>query len=165
MTNADQPPTDANPHIPTGEIVRKSKLPSRQISLLAISELVPAPDNPRKHSRQQVRGLAKSIQRFKFNAPILIDRNRQIVAGHARYEAAKLLGLDQVPVIFLDHLTETEAKAYRLADNRWGERSSWDDGLVAVQLKELSEILDFDVEAIGFELPELDIRIQSLNDP
>jgi ParB/RepB/Spo0J family partition protein len=96
-----------------------SKFTHRQISLLAISELVPAADNPRKHSREQVRGLANSIQKFKFNAPILIDKYRQIVAGHARYEAAKLIGLNQVPVIFLDHLTETEAKAYRLADNRW----------------------------------------------
>jgi DNA modification methylase len=96
----------------------------------------------------------------------MIDRNRQIVAGHGRYEAASLLGLAQVPVIFLDHLTETQAKAYRLADNKLTDRSSWDDAKVAAQLKELSElVLDFDIEAIGFELPELDVRIQSLDDP
>jgi DNA modification methylase len=166
MTNADQPPTDANRYIPTGEFVRKSKPPSRQISLLALGELVPCPQNPRRHSRHQVRAIARSIEAFGFNAPILIDGNRKIIAGHGRYEAAKLLGLAQVPVVFLDHLTETEAKAYRLADNKLTDRSSWDDAKVAAQLKELSElVLDFDIEAIGFELPELDVRIQSLDDP
>jgi DNA modification methylase len=146
---------------PSGQL-----LGDRQISLLAIGELVPAAQNPRKHSRQQVRAIARSSEAFGFNAPILIDRNRQIVAGHGRYEAAKLLGLAQVPVVFLDHLTETEAKAYRLADNKLTDRSSWDDAKVAAQLKELSElVLDFDIEAIGFELPELDVRIQSLDDP
>jgi DNA modification methylase len=143
-----------------------SKATSRQISMLAISELVPAPDNPRKHDRAQVRALARSIEAFGFNAPILTDRNRHIVAGHGRYEAAKLLGLPQVPVVFLDHLTETQAKAYRLADNKLTDRSRWDDAMVAAQLKELADIvLDFDIEAIGFELPELDVRIQSLDDP
>ena len=111
-----------------------------------------------------MRAIARSISAFDFNAPILIDRNRQIVAGHGRYEAAKLLGLAQIPVVFLDHLTETQAKAYQLADNKLTDRSTWDDAKVAVQLKELSElVLDFDIEAIGFELPEIDIRIQSLD--
>jgi DNA modification methylase len=142
-----------------------SKATSRQISLLAISELLPAPDNPRKHDRAQVGIIAKSIKAFGFNAPLLIDKYRKIIAGHARYEAAKLLGLTHVPVVFLDHLTEAQAKAYRLADNQLASRSRWNDELVAVQLKELSEILDFDIEAIGFELPELDMRIQSLDDP
>jgi DNA modification methylase len=166
MTNARQALTDANHQIRAGEFVGKSKSPSRQISLLAISELIPAPDNPRKHDRTQVGIIAKSIRAFGFNAPLLIDKYRKIIAGHARYEAAKLLGLDQVPVIFLDHLTEAQAKAYRLADNQLASRSRWDDDLVAAQLKELSElVLDFDIEAIGFELPELDLRIQSLDDP
>jgi DNA modification methylase len=164
MTNADQMPTNANRHIPTGEFVRKSKPPSRQISLLAIGELVPAADNPRQHTRAQVRAIARSVEAFGFNAPILIDRNRQIVAGHGRHEAAKLLGLAQVPVIFLDHLTETQAKAYRLADNKLTDRSKWDDAKVAAQLKELSElVLDFDLTDTGFEIPEIDIRIQSLD--
>jgi DNA modification methylase len=138
--------------------------PHRQLSFLAIADLAPAPHNPRKHGRAQIRSLAQSIEAFGFNAPILIDRNRQIIAGHGRYEAAKLLGLTQVPVIFLDHLTETQAKAYMLADNKLTDRSTWDDTKVAVQLKELSElVLDFDIEAIGFELPEIDFRIQSLD--
>jgi DNA modification methylase len=138
----------------------------RQISLIAIADLIPAPHNARKHTRAQIRAIARSIEAFGFNAPILVDRNRQIVAGHGRYEAAKFLGLTQVPVIFLDHLTETQAKAYMLADNKLTDRSSWDDAKVAVQLKELSElVLDFDIEAIGFEPPEIDFRIQSLDSP
>jgi DNA modification methylase len=142
----------------------KTKPPLRQISFLAIADLTPAPHNPRKHSRAQIRAIARSIEAFGFNAPILVDRSRQIIAGHGRYEAAKLSGHTQVPVIFLDHLTETQAKAYMLADNKLTDRSSWDDGKVAVQLKELSDLaLDFDIEAIGFELPEIDFRIQSLD--
>jgi DNA modification methylase len=78
--------------------------------------------------------------------------------------AAQLLGLDRLPVIRLDHLSETQARAYLLADNKLAERSSWDDASLALQLKELSELaLDFDFEAIGFELPEVDLRIQSLD--
>jgi DNA modification methylase len=138
----------------------------RQISLLATTSLKPDPANPRKHSRSQIRALAKSIKEFGFNAPILVDRHRRIVAGHGRFEAAKLLGLAQVPAIFLDHLTETQARAYMLADNKLTDRSSWDDAKLAVHLKELSElVLDFDIEATGFELPELDFRIQSLDAP
>ena len=95
----------------------------------------------------------------------MIDKNRQIVAGHGRYEAAKLLSLTQVPVIFLDHLTEIQARAYMLADNKLTDRSVWDDNKVATQLKELSElVLDFDIEATGFEPPEIDFRIQSLDE-
>src|ERR1700722_7544261 len=137
----------------------------RQISFIAIADLIPAPHNARKHSRAQVRAIARSIEAFGFNAPVLIDKNRQIVAGHGRYEASKLLELTQVPVIFLHHLSETQAKAYQLADNKLSDRSTFDDGKVAVQLKELSElVLDFDIEATGFELPEIDIRIQSLDE-
>ncbi len=144
----------------------QAKPPLKQLSFLAIADLNPTPHNPRKHSRAQIRAIARSIEAFGFNAPILIDRNRQILAGHGRYEASKFLGLTQIPVIFLDHLTETQAKAYMLADNKLTDRSTWDDAKVAVRLKELSElVLDFDIEAIGFEPPEIDFRIQSLDTP
>jgi DNA modification methylase len=152
MANSTTTPNDKSTH--------------RQISFIAISDLIPAPHNARKHSRAQVRAIARSIEAFGFNAPVLIDKNRQIVAGHGRYEASKLLELTQVPVIFLDHLSEAQAKAYMLADNKLTDRSTWDDVKVAVQLKELSEsVLDFDIEAVGFELPEIDLRIQSLDTP
>jgi DNA modification methylase len=110
-----------------------------------------------------VRAIAKSIEAFGFNAPILIDKNRKIIAGHGRYEAARHLRLAQVPIIRLEHLNEAQARAYMLADNKLTDRSTWDDGKLAVHLKELSELADD--EAIGFELPEMDFRIQSLDAP
>jgi hypothetical protein len=136
---------------------------SPKFQYLELDALKPNSRNPRKHSATQIRAIAQSIESFGFNAPILIDRRRHIVAGHGRCEAAKLLGLERVPTILLEHLTEAQAKAYTLADNKLTDRSSWDDSALA-QLKELSELaLDFDIEAIGFETPEIDLRIQSLD--
>jgi DNA modification methylase len=113
-----------------------------------------------------VRAIAKSIDTFDFNAPILVDRHRRIIAGDGCVQASNLLGLKEVPVVILEHLTPTQAAAYRIADNALSDRSSWDDAKLAAQLKQLSETeLDFDIEAIGIELPEIDVRIQSLDDP
>jgi len=140
--------------------------PRGQLEFLAITDLTPDPRNSRKHDRAQIQAIARCIEIFGFNAPILIDKHRRIIAGHARWEAAKLLGLTQVPVIRLEHLTEIEARAYALADNQLGDRSAWDDTKLAIELKELSDlVLDFDIEAIGFEPPEIDLRIQSLDAP
>jgi DNA modification methylase len=137
-----------------------------KFALMATSALTPHPSNPRKHSRQQIQAIAKSIESFGFNAPLAIDRQHYIRAGHGRWEAANLLGLKEVPVVFLDHLTEVQATAYMLADNKLTDRSDWDDAKVAMILKELSEIaINFDIEVTGFELPEIDFRIQSLEDP
>jgi DNA modification methylase len=132
--------------------------------LLGLDRLKPNPANPRKHGRAQVQALARSIEAFGFNAPVLIDKNKQIIAGHGRYEAAKLLKLEQIPVISLEHLSEVQARAYMLADNKLTDRSSWNEEALALHLKELTDIaLDFEIEAIGFEPPEIDIRIQSLD--
>jgi DNA modification methylase len=149
----------------TGPSTFGSGLADRQIALRAISDLKPHPRNARKHSRQQIKAIAKSIDAFGFNAPVLVDGGGNILAGHGRVEAAKLLEMTQVPVVLLDHLTETQAKAYMLADNKLTDRSTWDDETLAVQLKELSELVpNFDIEATGFEAPEIDFRIQSLED-
>jgi DNA modification methylase len=138
--------------------------PRRQIEFLPITDLNPDPRNPRKHNRAQIRAIARSIKAFGFTSPILIDKHRQIIAGHGRLEAVKLLGCTQVPVIRFEHLTETQAMALRLADNKLSDRSTWDDNEVAIQLKELSELtLNFDIEVTGFEPPEIDLRIQSLD--
>ncbi|SFK91423.1 DNA methyltransferase, partial [Methylocapsa palsarum] len=92
--------------------------------------------------------------------------NKQLIAGHGRFEAAKLLGRSEIPVICLDHLSEAQARAYMLADNKLTDRSSWDDAALAAHLKELSELaIDFNIEDVGFELPEIDFRIQSLDAP
>ena len=147
---------------------RKSR-PAAQRAIITyqpLGSIVPDPSNPRKHSPQQIGAIARSIEAFGFNAPILVDRANRIVAGHGRYEAARLLALPEVPVIRLEHLSEHQAKAYMLADNKLTDRSSWDDRKVAIVLKELSDIaLDFEIEATGFEPPEIDLRIQSLEPP
>jgi hypothetical protein len=161
-----------NPQFQSGKTLKKLKkqnahkalrFPGR-LELLPIGDLTPDPRNPRQHSRAQIRAIARSFEAFGVNTPILINMNNQIIAGHGRYEAAKLLRLTDVPVIRLEHLTETQARAYMLADNQLTDRSTWDDAMLAVHLKELSELaLDFDIEALGFELPEIDFRIQSLD--
>jgi DNA modification methylase len=132
--------------------------------MLSPSELIPHPENPRKHSRPQIRAIAKSIQRSGYTAPVVADKDKRILAGHGRREAALLLGLPTIPVIVRDDLTEEQGKAYMLADNKLTDRSSWDDNKVATILKELSvPALEFDLEATGFETPEIDFRIQSLD--
>jgi DNA modification methylase len=136
---------------------------ARKLRFVSPQQLVPSDHNARKHSRAQIKAIASSISAFGFNAPIIVTADGRILAGHGRFEAAKLLKLRRIPVISIDHLTETEATAYMLADNKLTDRSTWDDFKLATQLKELSELaLDFDIEAIGFEPPEIDFRIQSL---
>ncbi len=131
------------------------------IEMLPTGALKPDPKNPRQHSEKQVRGIAKSIRTFGFNAPILIDRNGTIVAGVGRLRAAELLGLTTVPTIRLEHLTEAQAKALMIADNRLAEISSWDKGLLAELWKDLSEAeLDFSLDATGFEIGEIDFSIE-----
>jgi DNA modification methylase len=137
----------------------------REISLCAISDLKPHPQHTRKHNRAAKRKLASSIRRLGFNVPVLVDKNSQILAGHLCVEAAKELGMTHVPVIFLHDLSETQAIAFMLAHNKLAELSSWDDQKLALQLKSLSEMaLNFEIEATGFEQPEIDFRIQSLED-
>ena len=88
----------------------KPPLQRAELAFLATTDLKPDPRNPRKHNRRQIRAIARSIEAFGFNAPILINKNKQIIAGHGRFEAAKLNGCTQVPVICLEHLTEPSAR-------------------------------------------------------
>lgn len=135
-----------------------------RVVMRPLGEITPDPRNPRKHSPRQITKIARSIETFGFNVPILVDRNGQIVAGHGRLQAAQKLGWEAVPTIMLEHLTENQAKAYRIADNRLTEISEWDDQLLAEQLKELSLVdLDFSLEVTGFEMGEIDVRIESLD--
>jgi hypothetical protein len=145
--------------------VRKTPLAAgRAIINLPIGSVFLDPSNPRVHSREQIRAIARSIEAFDFNVPILVDKADRIVAGHGRLEAAKQLKLAEVPVIRLEHLTEAQAKAFMLADNKLTDRSTWDNRKVAIVLKELSKIaLDFEIAATGFEPPEIDLRIRSLD--
>jgi hypothetical protein len=119
--------------------------------------------NPRIHDRHQIRQIARSIEAFGFNVPILIDKDCKVIAGHGRILAVERLGWAEVPTICLEHLTVAQASAFTIADNRLTDNSVWDDQILAQQLKELSELdLDFTLEATGFEMGEIDLRIESL---
>lgn len=131
----------------------------------SIADLVPDPKNARQHPPKHIKQLAKSIEVFGFNVPILIDAQQQVIAGHGRLLAAQHLGWTEVPTITLEHLTPDQVRAYRIADNRLTDCSTWDDQLLAEQLLSLSVAeLDFDLTAVGFELPEIDLRIQGLSE-
>jgi hypothetical protein len=98
--------------------------------------------------------------------PLLIDREGKVIAGHGRLAACRVLGWSEVPTLRLDHLTPAQARAFMIADNRLTEISTWDDRLLAEQLRDLSlSGLDFNIEVIGFEMGEIDLRIASLEDP
>ena len=132
-----------------------------RITKVSISELQLDPMNPRVHSDRQLKQLAKSIQAFGFVSPVLIDAQRRVIAGHGRIGAAKLLGLQFVPAISINHLSERQLKALVIADNRLAEQATWNRKLLREQLKALSVIeLDFDIEAIGFEIGEIDLLIE-----
>jgi ParB-like chromosome segregation protein Spo0J len=121
-----------------------------------VDSLHPDPLNPRQHNDKQVHQIANSIRIFGFNVPVLVDLHRNVIAGHGRLLAAKLLGMTEVPTICLDHLSPHQLRAFMIADNKLSENSSWDDVLLAEQLKTLSEAeLDFSLETIGFEMGEI----------
>ena len=137
----------------------------RRVERVAIAELKPYANNPRTHSKKQIRQIADSIRTFGWTNPILIDAGGGVIAGHGRLLAAKHLGLDSVPTLRIDHLTEAQKKAYIIADNRLAERAGWDDELLAIELQGLTEIeLDFDLEITGFETAEIDGRISGQDD-
>src|SRR5713226_3381632 len=121
------------------------------------------PQNPRLHSKKQIRQIARSIETFGFNGPVLIDAQEKLIAGHGRVLAAQLLRMTHVPTIRLEHLTEAQARAFMIADNRLTENSIWDDRLLAEQLKALAVLeLDFSIDVTGFEMGEIDMMIEGL---
>jgi DNA modification methylase len=133
------------------------------IAYLPIDRLKPDAANARQHSARQIRQIAKSIETFGFNVPVLIDAESHVIAGHGRLLAAKRLGWTEIPAICLDHLSETQKRAFMIADNRLAEVAVWDDQLLAEQLKALAGVeLKFDIETIGFDMGEIDLRIESL---
>jgi DNA modification methylase len=130
-----------------------------KIEYTPVRELRPHPNNARTHSKKQIRQIAKSIQQFGFCNPVLVDDAKQIIAGHGRVEAAKLLGIDAVPTVRLSHLSEADRRAYVLADNKLAEKAGWDRELLAIELQGLIE-LDVDIELTGFETAEIDLILE-----
>ena len=134
------------------------------VHYLPVANLAPDPKNARQHTAKQIRQIASSIEVFGFNVPILVDADLNVIAGHGRLLACKRLGWSEVPTIRLEHLSESQRRAFMLADNRLTEIASWGDRLLAEQLQVLSSVeLDFDIETIGFDIGEIDLRIESLS--
>ena len=127
-----------------------------QIEQTPIHALRPQDRNARTHSKRQIRQIADSMRRFGFTNPILTDDNLQIIAGHGRHEAAKLLGMTTVPSIRLSHMSATEKRAYIIADNEIASKAGWDRETLAIELQGLID-LGFEVELTGFEPAEIDL--------
>lgn len=125
-----------------------------------VGDLRPNKRNPRTHNRKQRRLIAKSIRRFGFTNPIGIDDDDMVVYGHGRLAAAELLGMEFVPTIRLSHLTRDELRALMIADNQLAALAGWDDEMLAIELQYLVEV-DFDIELVGFEAPEIDHLIET----
>jgi hypothetical protein len=134
------------------------------VESMAVMRLKPYRANARKHSRKQIRQIAESIRRFGFTNPVLISDDDEIIAGHGRVEAAKLLGMGNVPTLRLSHLDATQRRAYVLADNKLAANAGWDRELLAIELQSLVE-LDFEVEIIGFSLAEVDGLVNQARKP
>jgi DNA modification methylase len=129
---------------------------SSTIIMQDVGRLRPYGRNARTHSKKQIKQIAASIERFGFTNPVLVSDDGEIVAGHGRVEAAKLLGIAQVPTIALSHMSAQERRAYVLADNKLALNAGWDRDILAIELQGLIE-LDFEVELTGFSLAEIDL--------
>jgi DNA modification methylase len=127
---------------------------AKHIKMWLIEKLIPWARNPRTHSDAQIAQIAASIAEFGFNNPILVDTKAGIIAGHGRLLAARKLGLTEVPVIVLDHLTEAQKRAYVIADNKLAENAGWDDEMLRIEIEALQDE-NFDVSLLGFEDVEL----------
>ena len=117
-----------------------------EIEYIAINDVMPYKNNPR-NNKKAVAGVAESIQKFGFKVPVVVDANNVIVCGHTRYLASKKLGLEKIPCIRANDLTEEEIKAFRLADNKESEAAEWDLGKLAEELEEIT----IDMTSFGFE--------------
>jgi len=125
-----------------------------------IESLKPHPTNPRTHSAAQIGEIAKSIQTFGFVNPVLVDKENRIIAGHGRIQAAQKLGMNSVPTVRIDHMTEGQKRAYIIADNKLAEKAGWDEDLLRLEFSYLSSLdADFELTVTGFELPEIDILL------
>jgi DNA modification methylase len=127
------------------------------IQYLSPSALPALGRKSRTHPKEQIRRIADSIRTFGFTVPVLIDETNKVIAGNARVEAALQLGLSQVPVVTLSHLTREQKRAFVIAENQLATLSGWDKGVLRIEFQELSEIdLDFSLEITGFDEPQID---------
>jgi len=130
-----------------------------KVELMEIERVIPYARNPRDNAAA-VDGVAASIREFGFRQPVVVDEQRTIIVGHTRFYAARKLGLTKIPVHVAENLSEAQIKAYRLADNKTGEKASWDEDLLKLELLELEEG-QFDLDLTGFESGDLDRLLQA----
>ena len=127
-----------------------------KVQEVTLSQLVPYANNAKIHGPEQIEKLKASINEFGFLTPCLIDEDFNIIAGHGRVIAAKELGMETVPCVFVEGLTDAQRRAYILADNRLGEIANWDENMVGLELGELSE-MNFDIDILGFDTLDLNV--------
>lgn len=130
-----------------------------QIEQVELNKLIPYARNSRTHNEAQVAQIAASIREFGFNNPVLIGFDNDIIAGHGRVLAAQKLGIDKVPCLRLEHLTETQKRAYVIADNRIALNAGWDEEMLKLELADLKET-EIDLEILGFSTAELEMFTQ-----
>ena len=134
------------------------------VEYLALDALRIDPRNPRQHNQRQIKQIARSIKSFGFCTPALIGRDNKILAGHGRLLAAQSIGLNEIPIIRLDALSEAQARAFAIADNRLCENATWDEKLLGEIFVELSAFdIDFSLEDTGFTMGEIDLHIEGLS--
>ena len=125
-----------------------------QMQMVKVSELIPYVNNARTHSQEQVNKLRSSLREFGFVNPVIIDQDKNVIAGHGRLMAAKEEGITEVPCVLVDYLTDAQKKAYILADNRYAQDAGWDEELLRLEIEAL-EGMDFDVSLTGFNEDEI----------
>lgn len=133
----------------------KKKAAPTKLEYLPINDLVAYANNARTHSKHQIGQIRASIREFGFNNPILVKDDLTVIAGHGRLEAAKAEGMENVPIVKLSHLTDSQAKAYILADNRIAMNAGWDEELLSLELNDL-KALNVDLDLLGFDDDELE---------
>ena len=122
---------------------------TKKIEYIAINDLIPYVNNARVHSEEQILQIASSIKEFGFNNPVLIDKGNGIIAGHGRVYAARKLGLEEIPVIRIEHLSKAQKKAFIIADNKIALNASWNHEILALEFSELTSE-NFNIELTGF---------------
>jgi DNA modification methylase len=164
MSQPDQAPASSSPtaaNQPSASSHHDAAAPAaaQRIEIVQVNRLTAYKGNARTHSKKQIRKIADSIKRFGFINPTLIDDAGEIIAGHGRVEAAKLLGITAIPCLRISHLSDAEKRAYILADNRLAELAGWDREILAIELQALVDIGEVEVEITGFSTPEIDIAL------
>jgi DNA modification methylase len=134
------------------------------IQYVSPDDVRPYAGNARTHSKRQIRQVANSIERFGFTNPIIVSNEYEVIAGHGRLAAAKLLGLTSVPIVVLANMTEADRRAYVIADNKLAELAGWDRDTLAIELQFLQDVQFDDIEVTGFSLGEIDLIVDEASE-